>query len=72
MNTQDLQDPDWIRFPQPDIETALTRLAVWEKDRVKFGFYPGSVGIVATGDPNHPWAVEVSQRLFAKSFAEVW
>jgi hypothetical protein len=65
-------DPDWIRFPQPDMSTALTVLASWEKDRVRFGFYPGAVGIVATEDPSLPWAVEVSQNLFAKSFSEVW
>ncbi len=72
MNIQYLQDPDWMYFPVADIETALIRLASWEKDRVKFGFYPGSVGIVATGDPNQPWAVEVSSRLVQKSLYEVW
>jgi len=34
--------------------------------------YPGAVGIVATGDPKHPWAVEVAARLVEKSLDEVW
>jgi hypothetical protein len=66
-----MEDLDWIRIPVPDIETALARLAVWEEDRVRLGFYPGVVGIVATGDPNLPWAVEVSSRLVEKSLDEV-
>jgi hypothetical protein len=70
--TKTYSDPDWIRVAKPDITQALEALAVWEKDRIRFGFYPGSVGIVATGDPAQPWAIEISQRLFAKSFAEVW
>jgi hypothetical protein len=72
MDAQSLRDPDWIRIPVPDIETAFARLAVWEADRVKFGFYSGAVGIVATGDPKQPWAIEVSARLVEKSLDEVW
>ena len=67
-----MEDFDWIRIPVPNIETALARFAVWEEDREKFGFYPGVVGIVATGDPKHPWAVEVAARLVEKSLDEVW
>jgi hypothetical protein len=64
--------PNWILIPTPDIETALARFAAWEKDRERFGFYPGAVAIVATGDPHLPWAVEVSARLVEKSLGEVW
>jgi len=64
--------PDWILIPTPDIETALARFAAWEEDRVRFGFYPGAVAIVATGDQSFPWAVEVSSRLVEKSLGEVW
>jgi hypothetical protein len=63
---------DWIRIPVPNIETALARFAVWEEDRVRLGFYPGAVGIVATGDPKQPWVVEVAARLLEKSLDEVW
>ncbi|MDX2273539.1 MAG: hypothetical protein NW237_16535 [Cyanobacteriota bacterium] len=53
------------------IEVAISRYQTWLADQERFGFYPGSVALVATEDPQGCWAVEVSQRLFEKSF-KVW
>ncbi|NJL99890.1 MAG: hypothetical protein HC924_14315 [Synechococcaceae cyanobacterium SM2_3_2] len=73
MSHQQPQDPDWIHVGHThDLSTAITRYNNWIEDQSRFGFYPGSVGIVATEDPRGAWAVEVSRHLFEISFAEVW
>jgi len=66
-------DPDWVYVGHTDdLATAITRLQSWRADAAKFGFYPQACGVVATADPRGCWAVEVTRRLFEKSFSEVW
>jgi len=66
-------DPDWIHVGHTDcLPTAITRLQHWRADAERLGFYPQACGIIASGDPRGCWAVEVSKRLFEKSFSEVW
>jgi hypothetical protein len=68
-----LPDPNWIQCGHSDdLAAVVTRYQNWEQDRIRLGFYPGSVGIVATGDPRGCWEVEVTRRLFDMSFSEVW
>ncbi len=50
-------------IPVPNIEIALAKFAKWEEKRVKLGFPEDTVRIIATGDPDLPWVVEVLDEL---------
>jgi len=58
-----MKKPQWIVIPCRSIEITLAQFAKWEKDRVKLNFPKGTVNIVATGDPDLPWVVEVLAEL---------
>jgi len=66
-------DPNCIQCGHSDdLAQVILRYQSWLDDQQRLGFYPGSVAIIATGDPKGAWAVEVTRRLFERSFAEVW
>jgi len=52
-----------ILIPVPNIEMALRKFTRWEEERVRLGFPEGTVRIIATGDPDLPWVVEVLEEL---------
>ncbi len=67
------RDPNWIQCGHSDdLAQVITRLQHWRADAERLNFYPQSCGVIASGDPRGCWAVEVSKRLFEKSFSEVW
>lgn len=61
-----------ILIPAPRIELALAEFSKWEEKRVKLDFPEGTVRIVATGDPDLPWVVEVLDELMIKDEDELW
>lgn len=67
-----MKKPDWIIIPCTDMEITLSKFTEWEKDRVKLNFPEGTVNIVATFDPDLPWAVEVATPLFEAKEGDVW
>ena len=67
-----MKKPDWIIIPCPSIEITLAQFAEWEKDREKLNFPEGTVKIVATGDPDLPWAIEVATPLSEAKDEAVW
>jgi len=52
-----------ILIPVPTIEIAMAKFAKWEKRRVELDFPEDTVRLVATGDPDLPWIVEVLDEL---------
>jgi hypothetical protein len=67
-----MKKPDWIIIPCSSIEIALAQFGEWEKDRMNLKFPEGTVNIVATFDPDLPWAVEVATPLFEAKEEVVW
>jgi len=60
-----------IIIPASSIEMALAKFAKWEHRRVELDFPEGTVRIVATGDPDLPWIVEVLEELMIKDEDEL-
>jgi len=56
-----------ILIPVPTIEIAMAKFAKWEKRRVELDFPEDTVRLVATGDPDLPWIVEVLDELIKAS-----
>jgi len=52
-----------ILIPATSIEIALATFTKWEEKRVRLDFPEGTVRIVATGDPDLPWVIEVLAEL---------
>jgi len=50
-------------FPVPSIEMAIAKYAKWERKRLELDLPEDTVRIVATGDPDLPWIVEVLDEL---------
>jgi len=61
-----------IIIPAPSIEIALAEFSEWEEKRVELDFPEGTVRIVATGDPDLPWVVEVLEELMIEAEDELW